>query len=235
MLRVSEFLGGYHRGARVVDGISFDLGETPVTSIVGSNGAGKTSLLRGICGLLPWSAGAVQFAGEAIGHLPPHEIARRGIRMVPDGRGTFPTLSVLENLRVGGHGLKAAIVADRVERELARFPRLRERLHQAAGMLSGGEQQMLAIARAMVADPRLLILDEPSQGLAPLIVDQIFELLPLLTAQGVHILLIEQDVGRGLEASDRGIILEKGRITLEGDSRLLLADERVRESFLGIA
>ncbi|NDZ17547.1 branched-chain amino acid ABC transporter ATP-binding protein [Variovorax sp. WS11] len=234
MLSITNFRGGYYKGASIFDCISLDLRDHAITSIVGSNGAGKSTILRGVCGLLPWHAGEVQFDGERIDGLAPHEIARRGVRMVVEGRGTFSGLSVLENLNIGGYRLSAAHRKGRVERELVRFPRLRERLSQTAGMLSGGEQQMLAIARAMMADPRILILDEPSQGLAPIIVDQLFDLFPKLARDGTQILLVEQDVGRGLEVSQHAIVIEKGRIKLEGSSADLLEDPRVQEAFLGL-
>ncbi|MCW2241375.1 ABC transporter ATP-binding protein [Azospirillum canadense] len=235
MLKVSNFRGGYRKGVAVVDGLQIDLRQSAVTSILGSNGAGKTSFLRGICGLLPWRTGEVELNGERLDRLAPHDIARLGVRMVSEGRGTFPTLTVEENLKVGGYGLSAPVLATRMEREFNRFPRLYERRGQIAGMMSGGEQQMLAIARAMMSDPRVLILDEPSQGLAPIIVDQIFDLIPRLTQEGVQVLLVEQDVGRGLEVSEQAVVIEKGRATLSGPSRELLADPRVRESFLGLS
>ena len=235
MLKMSDFTGGYRKGVTILDGISIDLGTTPVTSIVGSNGAGKTTLLRGICGLLTWHGGTVHFDGERIDQMAAHDIARRGVRMVPSGRGTFVSMSVVENLQVGGYGLSGSDMASRIDRELERFPRLKERRTQQAGMLSGGEQQMLAIARAMMSDPRVLILDEPSQGLAPIIVDQIFDLIPTLAAQKVQVLLVEQDVGRGLEVSERVFVIEKGRVTMSGKSAELARDPKVRESYLGLA
>ena len=235
MLKITNFRGGYYKDAAIIDRISIELHDTPVTCIVGSNGAGKSTLLKGICGLLPWHSGEVHFDGQRIDLLPAHEIARRGVRMVAEGRGTFATLSVEENLKIGGYGLSSGDRRRRIDRELERFPRLRERIGQIAGMMSGGEQQMLAIARAMMADPRVLILDEPSQGLAPIIVDQLFALLPQLTQNGVQILLVEQDVGRSLESSEYAAIIEKGSITLSGRSSDLLKDDRIKESFLGFA
>lgn len=235
MLRISDLTGGYQKGVAIIEDISFDLGKTAVTSIVGSNGAGKTTLLRGLCGLLPWHGGEVRLDGKKIDMLPAHEIARLGVRMVPSGRGTFSSMTVVENLQVGGYGLPLAEAARRVEREFERFPRLKERRMQLAGMMSGGEQQMLAIGRAMMSDPRILILDEPSQGLAPIIVDQIFELIPKLAENGMQVLLVEQDVGRGLEVSERVFVIEKGRVTMEGSSLELAKDPKIRESFLGIA
>lgn len=235
MLNIRDYSGGYRPGLTIIEEISCDLAATPVTSIVGSNGAGKSTLLLGICGLLEWHSGEIEFDGQRIDKLEPHQIARRGIRMVPSGRGTFPSLTVRENLEVGGYGLSKNDRSARIEREFARFPRLKERSTQQAGMMSGGEQQMLAIARAMMSDPRLLILDEPSQGLAPIIVDQIFELIPALARSNVQILLVEQDVGRGLEVSDVAYVVEKGRVSMSGKSKDLATDKRVRESYLGIA
>lgn len=234
MLKLVDLTGGYRGGATIVEKISLDLGTSQVTSIIGSNGAGKTTLLRGICGLLPWHSGEVFFKGERIDRQAPHAIARIGIRMVPSARGTFRSMSVEENLQTGGNGLPARVLAQRVEREFDRFPRLRERSRQQAGMLSGGEQQMLAIGRAMMADPELLILDEPSQGLAPIIVDQIFELIPQLAVQGTKVLLVEQDVGRGLEASEDVFVIEKGRVILSGRSVDLAKDPRIQEAYLGL-
>lgn len=234
MLRVSKLSGGYRVGQSIIDDVTFDLSDSAVTSIVGSNGAGKTTLLLSICGLLSWHLGQVFFDDHRIDHLAAHEIARRGIRMVPSGRGTFKSMSVLENLRVGGSGLTAAQMSQHMEREFNRFPRLRERKDQQAGMLSGGEQQMLAIARAMMSNPRVLILDEPSQGLAPIIVDQLFDLIPDFTKQGAQVLLVEQDVGRGLEVSEQCLVIEKGRIVMAGRSSELASDPRIRESYLGL-
>ncbi len=234
MLKVSDLSGGYRKGVTIVERLSMDLSGCAVTSVVGSNGAGKTTFLRALCGLLPWTTGEVWLDGERIDRRPPHEIAMRGLRMVPSGRGTFPSMSVAENLQVGGTGLSRQTLNARMDREMARFPRLAERREQQAGMLSGGEQQMLAIARAMMSNPRLLILDEPSQGLAPIIVDQIFDLIPRLTEGDMQILLVEQDVGRGLEVSERACVIEKGRIALSGLSAELSKDRKIRESYLGL-
>ncbi|HYG91226.1 MAG TPA: ABC transporter ATP-binding protein [Azospirillum sp.] len=235
MLRVTDLSGGYRPELPVLQGINLDLADHRVVSILGSNGAGKSTLLRAVCGLLPHHSGTVQFEGERTDALPPHEIARRGVRMVLEGRGTFPTLTVRENLQMGGFGRDAATLRRCMERELARFPRLAERISQPAGMMSGGEQQMLAIARAMMADPKLLLLDEPSQGLAPIIVDLLFDLIAGLAQEGVRILLVEQDVGRGLEASEYAYVIEKGCVTREGASVDLASDNFVREAFLGAA
>ncbi len=234
MLRVSDFSGGYRRGVAVVDTLSIEIGRDAVTSIVGSNGAGKTTLLRGICGLLPWHAGTIDFDGRRIDHLPAHEIARLGLRMVPSGRGTFGTMTVTENLQIGGYGLSSAEISKRMEREFVRFPRLNERKEQRAGMLSGGEQQMLALARAMMSDPQLLIMDEPSQGLAPIVVDAIFELIPQLAAQNMQVLLVEQDVARGLEVSQQVFVVEKGRLSASGESEKIAQDPKMREAYLGL-
>jgi len=235
MLRVIDLSGGYRPELPILQGIGIDLADHRVVSILGSNGAGKSTLLRAVCGLLPHHSGTVQFNGERIDMLSPHEVARRGVRMVLEGRGTFPTLTVRENLQMGGFGRDSATLRRCMDRELARFPRLAERIAQPAGTLSGGEQQMLAIARAMMADPKLLLLDEPSQGLAPIIVDLLFDLIAGLAGEGVRILLVEQDVGRGLEASEYAYVIEKGCVTREGASADLASDDFVREAFLGAA
>lgn len=235
MLSITNLSGGYHDGAAIVEGVTLDLSGHRITSIVGSNGAGKSTLLRAIFGLLPWHSGQVTLDGQRIDGLKPHLIAMRGLRMVAEGRGTFTRQTVLENLNIGGYGLSRQERERRLERELTRFPRLRERPRQIAGMLSGGEQQMLAVARAMMGNPRVLVLDEPSQGLAPIIVDQLFELFPRLAEDGTQILLVEQDVGRALEVSDHAVVIEKGQVTLQGESHALLKDPRVKEAFLGLA
>jgi branched-chain amino acid transport system ATP-binding protein len=233
MLKVSNFSGGYSKGLAILNNVSFDLGAGSVTSIVGSNGAGKTSLLRGICGLLPWHRGEIHFNSYRIDGLTTATIARLGIRMVPSNRGTFTSMTVTENLQTAGYGLRRTVIASRIEREFDRFPRLRDRHRQQAGTLSGGEQQMLAIARAMMADPSMLILDEPSQGLAPIIIDQLFALIPQLAAQNVRILLVEQDVGRSLEFSENAFVMEKGTIGISGRSDYLIHDQRIKQLYLG--
>lgn len=235
MLKLTDLYAAYTPGAQVLRGISLSLEANSITAIVGSNGAGKTTTLRAILGQMPFRQGQIQFEGMAIEGQPTHEIIARHIRAVPENRGTFPSLTVEENLDIGGYHLSTGQRQTNKEREFERFPILRDRRKQGAGLLSGGEQQMLAIGRAMMAQPKLLLLDEPSQGLAPIIVDQIFGLLETLRNEGVTILLVEQDVGRALEISDRAFVLEKGAIIREDDPGVLLADPTIREAFLGIA
>jgi branched-chain amino acid transport system ATP-binding protein len=235
MLSVVDLSASYTKGAQVLRGLSFELGERSISAVVGANGAGKTTLLRAIMGLAPHVSGSVKLRGKDLLGLPTHQIVAQGVRLVPEGRGTFKSLSVDENLDLGGYGLPADELRRRKQREFDRFPILSDRRTQRAGMLSGGEQQMLAIARAMMGDPTLLLLDEPSQGLAPIIVDRIFALFETLREAGVAILLVEQDVGRALEVSDVGFILEKGEIRRRDSAKVLLDDPEIRASFLGLA
>ena len=235
MLQVSDLSAGYFRGHDVLKGVSLTAQRGAMISVVGANGAGKSTLLSALVGLVPYVRGTAMLDGQSLIGRAPHQVARSGVRLVPENRGTLPSLSVRENLQLGGLGLPAKRVAERIERELERFPRLRERLDSRAGMLSGGEQQMLAIGRAMMAAPRLLLLDEPSQGLAPVVVEQIFELLSTLRGEDMTIVLVEQDVGLSLEVSDYGYVIAKGVIELEGESRALIDNPFVRNAFLGVA
>lgn len=235
MLEITDLSAGYFPGRDVIHDLQVRVTPGSLVSVIGSNGAGKSTLLGSIFGFMPHARGQVRLNGQDLMGLAPHGIARAGVRMVPENRGTLVSLSVLENLQLGGLGLARAAIAERMEQQLQRFPRLKERLHQRAGMLSGGEQQMLAIARALMAHPSVLLLDEPSQGLAPVVVEQIFELLASLKGSDIMILLVEQDVGLSLEISDRAYVIEKGRVSREGMARDLLHDPQVREAFLGIA
>ena len=234
MLTLTDVTAAYTPGAMVLRGITLSLEPNSISAVVGSNGAGKTTMLRAILGQMPFIGGAISMAGRQLVGRRPHEVVSAGIRAVPEGRGTFPSLTVEENLDLGGYTLSADQRQRNKEREFARFPILKDRRGQRAGMLSGGEQQMLAIGRAMMADPRLLLLDEPSQGLAPIIVDQIFALFAQLRSENVTILLVEQDVGRALEVSDRAFVLEKGSIVRSDSAAVLLHDPSIREAFLGI-
>lgn len=235
MLRVTDLDAGYLPGRPVLRGVSVEARPGQIVSIVGSNGAGKTTLMRALCGQCLVMRGAIDFGGRNIAGLPPHAVAQAGIRAVPENRGTFPTLTVLENLHLGGYGLPRAERDQRAEREMQRFPVLGERARQRAGMLSGGEQQMLAIARAMMADPAVLLLDEPSQGLAPIVVEKIFALLVELKPTGVATLLVEQDVGLSMEVSEHAYVIEKGAVVLEGSGAALAEDPYVKRAFLGAA
>ena len=216
-------------GIRAVKGVDLEVDEGELVCLIGANGAGKSSTLKAICGLVPVHAGAVRYAGADIAKAKVHELPRRGLVMVPEGRGIFPQLTVQENLAMGAY----ARGGGDPESQYASFPRLKERRRQIAGTLSGGEQQMLAIARALMSEPRLLLLDEPSMGLAPLMVAKIFEIVREVARRGVTILLIEQNARLALELAGRGYVMESGAITLSGDAKQLLADPKVREAYLG--
>ncbi|MDQ3634812.1 MAG: ABC transporter ATP-binding protein [Acidobacteriota bacterium] len=214
--------------------ITLHVKQGEVVTLIGANGAGKTTTLRTITGLLAPRKGRVTYEGEDISGVPTHTLVPKGIAMSPEGRGVFANLSVRENLDMGAYIFndKKRIVAD-MERGFALFPRLKEREKQKAGTLSGGEQQMLAMARAMMSRPRLLLLDEPSLGLAPLLVHTIFEAIDNIRNEGTTILLVEQNANAALHHSDRAYVLETGRIVMEGDSKTLAADPKVKEAYLG--
>jgi branched-chain amino acid transport system ATP-binding protein len=227
-------LAVHYGGIRAVKGIDLRVEEGEVVCLIGANGAGKTSSMRALAGLLPAAAGTIRYADTDITGWPVHLRARRGISMVPEGRGVFPRLTVAENLRMGAYfRTDSAGIATDLERVYGLFPRLRERRTQTGGTLSGGEQQMLAIARALMSRPRLLLLDEPSMGLAPLAVQKIFETIRLIAAQGMTLLLIEQNARLALESSRRGYVLEGGRIVHQDDAAALLASPKVRAAYLG--
>ena len=221
-------------GIRAVKGVDLTVAPGELVCLIGANGAGKTTTLRAITGLVRAAAGRIVYDGEDIADRRVHEIARRGLALVPEGRGVFPQLTIEENLAMGAYARSdaAAVKAD-VERAFGLFPRLKERRSQTAGTLSGGEQQMLAIARAMMSRPKLLLLDEPSMGLAPLMVEKIFEVIRAIAAEGVTMLLVEQNARLALEVSHRGYVLEGGLVTLTGEARSLLNDPRIREAYLG--
>ncbi|MFY9975702.1 MAG: ABC transporter ATP-binding protein [Chromatiaceae bacterium] len=222
-------------GIRAVKGIDLEVGEGEVVCLIGANGAGKSTSLRALTGLVPVAGGTVRYAGRDITRLPVHRRARLGMALVPEGRGVFPRLSVAENLSMGAYArTDGAGVAQDLERVYGLFPRLQERAGQGAGTLSGGEQQMLAIGRALMSRPRLLLLDEPSMGLAPLAVQTIFETIRLIAGQGTTLLLVEQNARLALEASHRGYVLEGGRIVHQGDAADLLASPKVRAAYLGV-
>jgi branched-chain amino acid transport system ATP-binding protein len=221
-------------GIRAVKGIDLKVEQGELVCLIGANGAGKTTTLRAITGLVRAAAGTVRYDGTDITRLKPHEIARRGLALVPEGRGVFAQLTIEENLAMGAYARSdSAAVATDVERMFALFPRLKERRRQTAGTLSGGEQQMLAIARALMSRPKLLLLDEPSMGLAPLMVEKIFDVVRTIASEGVTLLLVEQNARLALEISRRGYVLEGGLVTLTGEGRTLLHDPRIREAYLG--
>jgi branched-chain amino acid transport system ATP-binding protein len=215
-------------------GVSMHVEEGEVITLIGANGAGKTTTLRTITGLLNPREGRVTFEGEDISSVPTHKLVARGIAMSPEGRGVFANLSVRENLQMGAYVKKdKREIAEDMERGYRMFPRLKERESQKAGTLSGGEQQMLAMARALMSRPRLLLLDEPSLGLAPLVVHTIFEAIEEIRGKGTTILLVEQNAHAALGHSDRAYVLETGRIVMEGPSKELAADPRIKEAYLG--
>jgi branched-chain amino acid transport system ATP-binding protein len=221
-------------GIEAVKGVSLKVNEGELVTLIGGNGAGKTTTLKTISGIKRPSEGQILFSGQPIDNLPPHEIVEMGVSQAPEGRRIFPRMSVRENLSMGaygrrdGHGLK-----EDLERVFSLFPVLKERERQAGGTLSGGEQQMLAIGRALMSRPRVLMLDEPSMGLAPLFVERIFELLREIHEQGMTILLVEQNAQAALQAADRGYVLESGEIVLEDDADRLLGNDEVRKAYLG--
>jgi branched-chain amino acid transport system ATP-binding protein len=221
-------------GIRAVKGVDLAVEAGELVCLIGANGAGKTTTLRAVTGLVRAAGGAVRYDGEDITRLRVHEIARRGLALVPEGRGVFAQLTIEENLAMGAYARddRAAVAAD-AERAFALFPRLKERRRQTAGTLSGGEQQMLAIARALMSRPKLLLLDEPSMGLAPLMVEKIFEVIRAIAAEGVTLLLVEQNARLALEVSHRGYVLEGGVVAIAGEARSLLGDPRIREAYLG--
>jgi branched-chain amino acid transport system ATP-binding protein len=217
-----------------VKGVDLNIEAGRVVCLIGANGAGKTTILRGISGLLRPKAGKVEFQGEEISRLPSYRIARMGIVLVPEGRQIFTRMSVSENLRMGGYlTTNRREMERRLDEVVALFPKLKERLRQSAGSLSGGEQQMLAMGRALMAQPNVLLLDEPSMGLAPKLVEEIFELIAKLKAAHRTILLVEQNARLALEVSDDAYVLETGRIRLSGKAREIAADERVLAAYLG--
>jgi branched-chain amino acid transport system ATP-binding protein len=221
-------------GIRAVKGIDLAVDEGEVVCLIGANGAGKTTSLKALAGILPAAAGSIRYAERDIAGLPVHQRVRLGLALVPEGRGVFPRLTVEENLRMGAYcrSDRDGIAGD-LERVRGLFPRLKERNAQSAGTLSGGEQQMLAIARALMGRPKVLLLDEPSMGLAPLAVAKIFETIRLIAAEGMTLLLVEQNARLALETSRRGYVLEGGRIVHQDESAALLASPKVRAAYLG--
>ena len=222
-------------GIRAVKGIDLEVAEGELVCLIGANGAGKSSTLRALAGLLPVAPGAVRFGGRDLAGVPAFRRAREGLIMVPEGRGVFPQLTVQENLAMGAYARNdSAIESDRA-RVLGLFPRLGERLRQTAGTLSGGEQQMLAIGRALMSRPKLLALDEPGMGLAPIAAQKIFEVIRDINREGVTVLLVEQNARAALALASRAYVMESGTIALSGEARSLLADPRVRSAYLGEA
>jgi branched-chain amino acid transport system ATP-binding protein len=225
----------YYGEIHALKGISFRVGQGEIVTLLGNNGAGKTTTLRTLSGLLAPRRGDVRFEGSSLLGIAPHDVVQKGITHVPEGRRIFNRLSVVENLEMGAYTRGDSAVAQDMDHVFTTFPRLKERRTQVAGTLSGGEQQMLAIGRALMARPRLLLLDEPSMGLAPVLVEQIFETVLAINRQGVTILLVEQNAAMALSIAERGYVLETGRLPLEGGARELADNPEVRRAYLGEA
>ena len=232
MLKVND-LHVYYGSIHAVKGVSFEVNEGEVVTLIGANGAGKSTVLNTVSGLLHPRAGSIEFEGTDLKGVPPHKILSRGLAQVPEGRHVFLQMTVEENLEMGAYTQPKSGIADGIADVYRRFPRLEERRKQTAGTLSGGEQQMLAMGRALMSRPKLLMLDEPSLGLAPLVVQGIFDIIRTVNEQGVTVLLIEQNANMALKIADYAYVLETGNITKSGTGAELLADEKVKEAYLG--
>ena len=232
MLKVSGLQVAYG-GIKAVKGASFEVKEGELVSLIGANGAGKSTTLKAITGLQPLAAGTIEFMGRSIAGQGAWDLVRQGLVMVPEGRGTFTRMTITENLLMGAYVRKDAEVNADMDKVFALFPRLAERRNQLAGTMSGGEQQMLAMGRALMARPKLLLLDEPSMGLSPIMVDKIFEVVNDIHQRGTTVLLVEQNASRALQLANRGYVMESGEVTMSGAGRDLLADPRVRAAYLG--
>ena len=221
-------------GIQAVKGVDFEVCEGELVSLIGSNGAGKTTTMKAITGSLPINDGDIEYLGKSIRGQGPWDLVKQGLAMVPEGRGVFTRMTIIENLQMGAYirNDQADILQD-IDRVFTTFPRLKERKDQLAGTMSGGEQQMLAMGRALMSRPKVLLLDEPSMGLSPIMVDKIFEVVREVYAQGVTILLVEQNASRALGIADRGYVMDSGLITMTGDAKTMLHDPKVRAAYLG--
>ena len=233
MLEVKD-LNVYYGMIQALKGISFEVNEGEVIALIGANGAGKTTTLHAITGLLPAKSGSITFEGADIRKTPGHKIVSMGMAHVPEGRRVFAQLSVYENLKMGAYTRKdKEEIKETLEMVYKRFPRLEERKNQLAGTLSGGEQQMLAMGRALMSHPKMIVMDEPSMGLSPIYVNEIFQIIKDVSADGVTVLLVEQNAKKALSIADRAYVLETGKIILEGDAKELMNDESVKKAYLG--
>jgi branched-chain amino acid transport system ATP-binding protein len=232
MLKVSNLAVSYG-GIKAVKGVSLEVKQGELISLIGANGAGKTSTMRAITGVLPASGGTVEYMGASTLGQGSYDLVRKGLAMVPEGRGVFTRMSITENLQMGAYIRNDAEIEADIDKVFGIFPRLKERKDQLAGTMSGGEQQMLAMGRALMSRPKLLLLDEPSMGLSPIMVDKIFEVIADISKQGVTVLLVEQNAKRALQIADRGYVMDSGSVTLEGDGKKLLDDPAVRAAYLG--
>ena len=224
----------YYGMIQAIKGISFEVNEGEVIALIGANGAGKTTTLHAVTGLIPAKAGEIIFDGKNVAKIPGHKIVSMGVAHVPEGRRVFAELSVYQNLKMGAYTRKDKDeIAGNLEMVYKRFPRLKERKNQMAGTLSGGEQQMLAMGRALMSQPKIILMDEPSMGLSPIFVNEIFDIIREVSAAGTTVLLVEQNAKKALSIADRAYVLETGRITLQGDAKELMNDESVKKAYLG--
>ena len=233
MLKVSGLKVAYG-GIQAVKGVAFEVFEGELVSLIGANGAGKTTTLKAITGIQPSAGGDIEYLGKSIKGQGPWDLVKQGLVMVPEGRGTFTRMTITENLQMGAfvRSDNAQIEAD-IEKVFGIFPRLKERRNQLAGTMSGGEQQMLAMGRALMANPKVLLLDEPSMGLSPIMVDKIFEVVNDIHTRGTTVLLVEQNASRALQLASRGYVMDSGEVTMSGDAKQLLNDPKVRAAYLG--
>jgi branched-chain amino acid transport system ATP-binding protein len=233
MLKVKGLQVSYG-GIHAVKGVDLEVGQGELVTLIGANGAGKTTTMKAITGLKPYSAGDIEYMGKSIKGVPSHELLKRGLAMVPEGRGIFARMSILENMQMGAYLRNDKDEIDKdTDRMFGFFPRLKERASQYAGTLSGGEQQMLAMARALLSRPKLLLLDEPSMGLSPIMVEKIFEVVREISGEGLTVLLVEQNARLALQAANRGYVMDSGLVTMSGDAKTMLDDPKVRAAYLG--
>jgi branched-chain amino acid transport system ATP-binding protein len=233
MLKIKGLQVNYG-GIQAVKGVDMEVAQGELVTLIGANGAGKTTTMKAITGLKPYSAGDIEYQGQSIKGTPAHELLKRGLAMVPEGRGIFARMSIIENMQMGAYLRtdKDGVNSD-VERMFGYFPRLKERAKQLAGTLSGGEQQMLAMARSLISRPKLLLLDEPSMGLSPIMVEKIFEVVRDISKEGLTVLLVEQNARLALQAANRGYVMDSGTITMSGNAKDMLDDPKVRAAYLG--
>jgi branched-chain amino acid transport system ATP-binding protein len=232
MLKITGLKVAYG-GIQAVKGVSFEVREGELVSLIGANGAGKTTTLKAITGIQPSAGGDIEFLGRSIRGQGPWDLVKQGLVMVPEGRGTFTRMTITENLQMGAFVRTDTAIAADIDKVFAIFPRLKERRNQLAGTMSGGEQQMLAMGRALMAQPKVLLLDEPSMGLSPIMVDKIFEVVSDIHSRGTTVLLVEQNASRALQLSSRGYVMDSGEITMTGEAKQLLNDPKVRAAYLG--
>jgi len=233
MLKIKGLQVSYG-GIHAVKGVDLEVGQGELVTLIGANGAGKTTTMKAITGLKAYSSGEIEYMGQSIKGVPSHELLKRGLAMVPEGRGIFARMSILENMQMGAYLRNDKEEIDRdTDRMFGFFPRLKERASQYAGTLSGGEQQMLAMARALLSRPKLLLLDEPSMGLSPIMVEKIFEVVREISSEGLTVLLVEQNARLALQAANRGYVMDSGLVTMSGDAKTMLDDPKVRAAYLG--